>query len=144
MSLGDTVALTYADLAERLGIEVASAKARAVRSRWHRARGNDGRTLVHVPVEALAAAPAAKGPKPDAAHIHAAHEAEMHRVQANHEAELHRFHAAHEAELRRQSEAMKATIEAHRAEAERLAKLVDRLTEPWSARLLRLVRSDRQ
>jgi transcriptional regulator with XRE-family HTH domain len=150
----ETVALTYADLAERLGIEVASAKTRATRSRWHRTRSNDGRALVHVPIEALAAAkdqPRHTAPQAEAP-PHLAHEAELRRLQENHQAELRRLEEnyqaelrrlqeIHEAWLRRQDEATKATHEAHRMEVERLAKQVDKLTEPWPARLLRLFRS---
>lgn len=50
----DTVALTYDELANRLGIDVQSARRRAQRGRWLRTKGNDGRTRVHVPVTVVA------------------------------------------------------------------------------------------
>ena len=49
----DTVTLSYSELARRLGIEVASAKRRAMRAKWGRVKGNDGRTLVRVPLDVL-------------------------------------------------------------------------------------------
>lgn len=48
-----TIALTYEQVAQRLGIEVASAKARARRGNWRRVPGNDGKTVVFVPRDAL-------------------------------------------------------------------------------------------
>ena len=49
----ETRAVTYAELADQLGIAVKSAKARARRGRWQRLTGNDGRTLVQVPIDVL-------------------------------------------------------------------------------------------
>src|SRR5919199_167810 len=46
-----TIALSYEDLAARIGVTVASVRRMAYRHRWHKTRGNDGRTLVHVPDE---------------------------------------------------------------------------------------------
>lgn len=48
-----TIALTYEQVAQRFGIEVASAKARARRGNWRRVPGNDGKTVVFVPRDAL-------------------------------------------------------------------------------------------
>lgn len=45
--------LTYAELGELLGITAASANKLARRKRWPRAKGNDGKTRVSVPDEAL-------------------------------------------------------------------------------------------
>jgi hypothetical protein len=45
--------LTYAELAEALKITPESANRLARRKRWQRAKGNDGRTRVAVPEEAL-------------------------------------------------------------------------------------------
>lgn len=42
--------MTYAELADRLGIAVKSAKNRAHRKNWRRVPGNDGKVLVHVPL----------------------------------------------------------------------------------------------
>jgi hypothetical protein len=55
-SRGDTVTLTYDELAARLGIDVQSARRRALRHRWPKTRGNDGRARVHVPATVLPAA----------------------------------------------------------------------------------------
>lgn len=48
-----TVWLSYAELAARLGIKPASAKRRAIDRRWPKKQGNDGRSLVAIPVEVL-------------------------------------------------------------------------------------------
>ena len=57
-----TVALTYEQLGERLGITVPSVRRMVNRHRWRKARANDGRTLVSVPEEYLAAREAAPMP----------------------------------------------------------------------------------
>lgn len=55
--MGDAVSderlMTYAELAELLGIQAASAKKRAQRRKWRRIVGNDGVVRVCVPVEAF-------------------------------------------------------------------------------------------
>jgi hypothetical protein len=48
-----TVAMTYEILAERLGINVASARRLVLRRRWAKSAGNDGKTVVQVPEEFL-------------------------------------------------------------------------------------------
>jgi hypothetical protein len=48
-----SVALTYAELAKRLGIAPDSAKRLALRKRWSKAKGNDGKTVIQVPAEFL-------------------------------------------------------------------------------------------
>src|SRR3954451_15530084 len=50
---GGSVWLTYTDLAARLGIKPESAKRRAIERRWPKRLGNDGRSLVAVPMEVL-------------------------------------------------------------------------------------------
>ena len=60
---GDARLLTYAELGELLGIEPESAKRRAVRHGWRRVPGNEGRTLVAVPMTALPVRPAPPGTK---------------------------------------------------------------------------------
>jgi hypothetical protein len=50
MSFG---AMTYEALADRLGITVASARRLALRRRWQKGKGNDGRAIVQVPEEFL-------------------------------------------------------------------------------------------
>lgn len=49
----DTIALTYRELAERLGVKPESARKTAQRKRWQRTTGNDGTARVHVPLDAL-------------------------------------------------------------------------------------------
>lgn len=51
-----TRAMTYSELGAALGITAASAKRLAVRNRWAKSVGNDGRSRVNVPVERLEAA----------------------------------------------------------------------------------------
>ncbi|WP_110754805.1 hypothetical protein [Phyllobacterium leguminum] len=48
-----TLALTYREIADRLGIKPESARKTAQRRRWHRVTGNDGTVRIHVPVEVL-------------------------------------------------------------------------------------------
>jgi hypothetical protein len=48
-----TLALSYDELADRLGITVASARRLVLRRRWSKGRGNDGRAIVQVPEEFL-------------------------------------------------------------------------------------------
>ena len=58
--------LTYIQLGERIGISTEAARQKAIRSRWRRIPGNDGKTLVEVdlaavaPPVSLSEAPAAK------------------------------------------------------------------------------------
>src|SRR3954464_10340367 len=51
----ETRLLTYAELADALGITAASAKRLAIRRRWPKKPGNDGKSRVVVPVERLQA-----------------------------------------------------------------------------------------
>ena len=57
----DTVSLTYQELADRLGIDVQSARRRALRSRWPKVPGNDGKARVSVPAAVLPVAPVTIG-----------------------------------------------------------------------------------
>ena len=56
--------LTYAELGAALRIEPASANRLARRKRWPRAKGNDGRTRVTVPEDALARPPVSPSDSP--------------------------------------------------------------------------------
>lgn len=51
---GETWTLTYAELAQMAGLELASARRLVFRKKWPRTRGNDGLARVRVPVDALA------------------------------------------------------------------------------------------
>ncbi len=147
---GETVALTYAELAERLGIEVASAKMRARRGRWRREPGNDGRTRVQVPVDVLeeapppppgAPAPPLAAVPPDAAEavvaLREAHAAEIARMEAAHRAAMDALREAHLAEVARIEAVQQRDREAHTAEMERIR--VDH-----GAEIARLVEAHRQ
>jgi hypothetical protein len=48
-----SIVLTYAEIAQRLGIKPASAKRLAQRRKWARIVGNDGIARVHVPLSAV-------------------------------------------------------------------------------------------
>jgi hypothetical protein len=48
-----TIALSYDELADRLGITVASARRLVLRRRWSKGKGNDGRAIVQVPTDFL-------------------------------------------------------------------------------------------
>jgi DNA primase len=156
-----TVVLTYRELAERLGIKPASAKARALRNRWRTTAGNDGLARVAVPVSALerpetTAEPKAEPPSPATPMLtellrqivdaQAKHSAELERVQRDHAADLDQLrseHGATTAQLRqdhdmalvRQAGTHQAEIvrlqQAHEAEAARLMLLIEELRRPW-------------
>jgi len=49
----ETIALTYRELADKLGIKLESARKTAQRKRWKRTAGNDRTVRVHVPIESL-------------------------------------------------------------------------------------------
>lgn len=55
-----TVSLTYAELAQRLGISVDGARMKVKRQRWPKVRGNDG--TVRVTVEEAELAPSERSP----------------------------------------------------------------------------------
>lgn len=50
---GDTVRLTYAEAASRLGCLEKSVATRAKRRGWKREKGNDGMMRVHIPIDCL-------------------------------------------------------------------------------------------
>src|SRR4051812_35723582 len=49
----DTTMLSYQEIANRLGIDLRSARRRVLRSGWARTAGNDGRARVAVPLSVL-------------------------------------------------------------------------------------------
>jgi hypothetical protein len=51
----ETLSLTYAELADRLGIEREAARQLVKRKRWPKWKGNDGQLKVSIPEEALSA-----------------------------------------------------------------------------------------
>jgi hypothetical protein len=50
---GDTIRLTYAEAATRLGCLEKSVATRAKRRGWRREKGNDGLVRVHIPIDCL-------------------------------------------------------------------------------------------
>lgn len=58
-----TLTLTYADLAARLGVREDSARKTAKRRRWQMTKGNDGRMRVQVPVDDLTLPPVPINPE---------------------------------------------------------------------------------
>ena len=53
--MDDTLTLTFRDLADRLGITQGAARKRVTRAGWRTFPGNDGKTRIVVPLDALAA-----------------------------------------------------------------------------------------
>jgi len=49
----EIVLLTYKELADRLGVKLASARQTVSRRRWKRIKGNDGSTRIEVPTDYL-------------------------------------------------------------------------------------------
>ena len=62
----ETKLLTYEELGQALGIAPASAKRLAIRRKWAKRLGNDGKTRVTVPIERLPAEPVTPVPGDDA------------------------------------------------------------------------------
>jgi hypothetical protein len=125
----DAVSLTYQELADRLGIDVQSARRRALRSRWPKAPGNDGRARVLVPAAVLPAA-AAIVPATDATRLPPVAPAEAPpaaAVPATPEALSHLLSRVAEAgELRERLGRLEAEAEALRVAASRERERADR------------------
>jgi hypothetical protein len=120
--------LTYAELAEHLGIKTTSAHKRAYKRRWRTQTNNEGVTIVEVPIEVLSerlAKPAPPPPPPPAEKTNAERVAEL-------TATVEGLERVIEAEKRLQ-EAFKAQAEAHQQRADSAEK--DR--DEWKARALR-------
>jgi pilus assembly protein FimV len=108
----DTVSLTYQELADRLGIDVQSARRRALRSRWPKVPGNDGRARVNVPATVLPAAGATT-----AATVAATSAAPAAPVPATSEALSHLLSRAAKAEG--ESATLREQVESERGRADR-------------------------
>lgn len=54
---GGTIWMTYAEIAERTGVTVASAQRRVLRAKWARQPGNDGKARIAVPRSVLSEPP---------------------------------------------------------------------------------------
>lgn len=131
--------LTYQELAERLGIETASAKARVMRGGWQRVRGNDGRVRARVPVSIFDAPKPLAAPenrsepvmeRQEIARQEQRHSAELERLQKLHSETLERLRRDHAAEMERMTAA-------HQSDAARLERIIQQLSQPWWTRLFR-------
>ena len=155
---GGVVAMTYRELATRLGIRPASAKARALRNRWRTTPGNDGLARVSVPAEVLDAAkdeadstpppPSAPEPTPPPAagpdmldalfrQLAAAddrHAAEMQRAQQRHDAEMARMRDAHNDLVKAHDDELARMQHIHVVEMMRLERLLSEARRPWWVR----------
>jgi hypothetical protein len=146
-----TVVLTYAELAERLGIEVASAKMRTMRNRWHRVRGNDGLTRVHVPVSALETTRPSQKANPETPPPPGPLVAELLRqitdMQTRHAAELERLQheqAAALDQLRQEhGTAVTQLRQDHLAELERIGQAQRDLADAHQGEIARLTEAQR-
>lgn len=49
----ETIALTYRELADKMGVKLDSARKTVLRKKWQRVTGNDGTVRIYVPVDAL-------------------------------------------------------------------------------------------
>lgn len=143
-----TVALTYAEIANRLGIAIASAKMRARRSKWARVEGNDGRTRVMVPFELLNQERPAQAatPSPEASaeaallsEVRMLHTAEIARLTEAHRDAIEVLRVAHLAEVERIEAAHQRERDAHQDDLERLRALhaaeIARLEAAFTSRM---------
>jgi DNA primase len=135
--------LTYEQAGERLGCSAEAARQKAIRQRWHKTKGNDGKARVRLPdgVRTPSERPNSKSARPD--------------ERANEQANAEQLIAALNAHI----ESLKADLTAERARAEQLGvdltgervkadhavavyvALVEKLAEaerarPWWQRLL--------
>lgn len=116
--MDDVIAMSYGEIAEKLGIELDSARRLVRRRRWHRRTANDGKVLIDVPVDYSWERPGDRDPQvptdrpgshppPDHAEV---------RV-ALAELEIKGLQALVESERRRaETEALRADAEARRAD----------------------------
>ena len=144
----ETVTLTYAELAARLGVKDESARKTAQRRRWRKFKGNDGFTRVEVPLEDLPPPeppPFVPGPTPDQII------ARLEGINARLEAETNLLRemltradgtlADHKAMIERwQAESMKWQDEAGRWQAELQRVCEERQAEPARRGLLQFWR----
>ncbi len=126
-------AMTYQEIADRLGIGLESAKNLARRKRWARASGNDGKARISVPDDALPNAPTRPpidapisppiDPPPELLAKVAGLEAEVSGLR-----EIL-------ARVDRQIDDLKGDRDAWRAQSEALADLLADRSRPWWKRL---------
>lgn len=123
-----TVSLTYAELAERLGISVDGARMKVKRQRWPKAKGNDG--AVRVTIEEAELIPSERSPN-------------VRSTFPDHVAEQVRTLEAHISTLREQLQKAEAMAATERARVEDMTASMLRLTgqmmelqaRPWWKRL---------
>jgi hypothetical protein len=120
--------LTYREAAERLGSTAEVVRYRALRGKWPRMRGNNGRTRVQVPDERLSAAHPVRTPSTRV------HEAQLIKALEAHVATSKEQLAAAEARLGAADAQTEKAIAAFAALAERLDALAA-ARRPWWHRL---------
>lgn len=138
----ETKSLTYDELGIALGITAASAKRLAIRRKWSKAPGNDGRTRVTVPLERLeeASKRAADDITSDVTSDTAGDITHVVNILSQHIAKLEkelvevRERASDRDILEGQLEGLKTVLEVERKRAEELRverdRLLDRLMAP--------------
>jgi len=142
--------LTYQELAVRLGVTPEAARRRAIRGKWARMPGNDGRTRVRAPDDWRPQG--APGVRPDASALVTALESHIKTLQGDNETLRQHFAAAAaradklEADFAARDAQHTAELKAERAQTEKaiaaFASLADRLDalanqrRPWWQRLV--------
>ena len=138
--------LTYQDLAVRLGVTPEAARRRAIRGKWARMPGNDGRTRVRAPDDWCPQG--APDVRPDASALVTALESHIKTLQGENEtlkqhfaaadgraerlaAELAARDAQHAAELKAEQTQTEKAIAAFSSLAEQLDALAAERARPW-------------
>ena len=136
------IVLSYAELAERLGIGPDSARMRAKRKGWMTVPGNDGRTRVHVPPNELPEHPPERPERDADAGEQGAQLAEL-RAELTEERARAEGALLEAAELRAETRLIREMLERDRADLARERDRGDRLeaalAEARRPLLLRLV-----
>jgi hypothetical protein len=131
--------LTYRELAGRLGVSVEAARRRALRARWARQSGNDGKARVHLPedYEIDRRPDGAPDARPDASVTNDGHaalvsslESHINTLRADNDA-LRQDLVAGRAELEAERARTSAAIEAFRDLADRLDAIAAERARPW-------------
>ena len=136
------IVLSYAELAERLGIGSDSARMRAKRKGWMTVPGNDGRTRVHVPPNELPEHPPERPEREADAGEQGAQLAEL-RAELTEERARAEGALLEAAELRAETRLLREILERDRADRAREQDRADRLEaalaearRPWLAKVI--------
>jgi hypothetical protein len=132
--------LTYQEVAVRLGVTPEAARRRAIRGKWARMPGNDGRTRVRLPDDWHPQG--APDVRPDASALVTALESHIKTLQGESEVLKQQLAAAdardaqHAAELEAERAQTAKAIETFAALVERLDALAAARARPWWRRLV--------